>query len=107
MCRHSGASPAKLIVTAGPHCHSSCLSVTAITNHHTPTLPTPQVRDPRAGYLQSLAVLRAAKSVGVYTKSSIMLGLGETEDEIIDTMMDLKDCGVDIFTLGQYLQVGW
>eukprot|EP00879_Flechtneria_rotunda_P019148 GHRR01020103.1.p1 GENE.GHRR01020103.1~~GHRR01020103.1.p1 ORF type:complete len:118 (+),score=22.13 GHRR01020103.1:54-407(+) len=49
-----------------------------------------QVRDLRAGYLQSLAVLRAAKSVGVYTKSSIMLGLGETEDEIIDTMFDLK-----------------
>eukprot|EP00879_Flechtneria_rotunda_P003503 GHRR01003733.1.p1 GENE.GHRR01003733.1~~GHRR01003733.1.p1 ORF type:complete len:396 (+),score=105.54 GHRR01003733.1:224-1411(+) len=63
-----------------------------------------RVRDLRAGYLQSLAVLRAAKSVGVYTKSSIMLGLGETEDEIIDTMFDLKDCGVDIFTLGQYLQ---
>jgi lipoate synthase len=64
-----------------------------------------QVRDPRAGYLQTLAVLRAAKACGVYTKSSIMLGLGETEDEIIDTMFDLKDCGVDIFTLGQYLQV--
>jgi lipoic acid synthetase len=49
-----------------------------------------QVRDPRAGYLQTLSVLRAAKEVGVYTKSSIMLGLGETEDEIIDTMLDLK-----------------
>lgn len=63
-----------------------------------------RVRDPRAGYLQTLSVLRAAKECGVYTKSSIMLGLGETEDEIIDTMFDLKDCGVDIFTLGQYLQ---
>lgn len=37
-----------------------------------------QVRDPRAGYLQTLSVLRAAKECGVYTKSSIMLGLGET-----------------------------
>lgn len=64
-----------------------------------------RVRDPRAGYLQSLEVLRAAKQVpGVYTKSSIMLGLGETDDEIIDTMLDLRDCGVDILTLGQYLQ---
>uniref|UniRef100_A0A383WNL3 Lipoyl synthase, chloroplastic n=1 Tax=Tetradesmus obliquus TaxID=3088 RepID=A0A383WNL3_TETOB len=63
-----------------------------------------RVRDPRAGYMQTLSVLRAAKEAGVYTKSSIMLGLGETEDEIIDTMLDLKDCGVDIFTLGQYLQ---
>lgn len=63
-----------------------------------------RVRDPRANYLQSLAVLRQAKAAGVYTKSSIMLGLGETDDEVIDTMYDLKDCGVDIFTLGQYLQ---
>lgn len=64
-----------------------------------------RVRDPRAGYMQSLEVLKAAKEIsGVYTKSSIMLGLGETDDEIIDTMLDLKDCGVDILTLGQYLQ---
>ncbi|KAL0050757.1 hypothetical protein WJX82_006510 [Trebouxia sp. C0006] len=63
-----------------------------------------RVRDPRAGYFQSLDVLRAAKACGVYTKSSIMLGLGETHDEIIDTMYDLKDAGVDILTLGQYLQ---
>ena len=64
-----------------------------------------RVRDPRAGYMQSLEVLRAAKEIpGVYTKSSIMLGLGETDDEIIDTMLDLKDSGVDILTLGQYLQ---
>jgi len=63
-----------------------------------------RVRDPRAGYMQTLDVLKAAKECGVYTKSSIMLGLGETDDEIIDTMYDLKDCGVDIFTLGQYLQ---
>jgi lipoic acid synthetase len=64
-----------------------------------------RVRDPRANYVQSMDVLRAAKEIpGVYTKSSIMLGLGETDDEIIDTMLDLKDCGVDILTLGQYLQ---
>jgi lipoic acid synthetase len=63
-----------------------------------------RVRDPRAGYYQSMEVLRAAKECGVYTKSSIMLGLGETDDEIIDTMLDLRDAGVDILTLGQYLQ---
>jgi hypothetical protein len=63
-----------------------------------------RVRDNRAGYLQSLAVLRAAKACGVYTKTSIMLGLGETDDEIIDTLVDLRDCGVDIVTFGQYLQ---
>jgi lipoic acid synthetase len=64
----------------------------------------PRVRDPRAGYFQSLDVLRAAKACGVYTKSSLMLGLGETDDEIIDAMLDLRDAGVDILTLGQYLQ---
>jgi lipoate synthase len=52
-----------------------------------------RVRDARASYLQSLEVLRAAKSCGVYTKSSIMLGLGETDDEIVDTMLDLKHAG--------------
>ena len=41
-----------------------------------------RVRDARAGYMQSLDVLRQAKAVGVYTKSSIMLGLGETDDEV-------------------------
>ncbi|KAL3136502.1 Lipoyl synthase, chloroplastic [Trebouxia sp. C0009 RCD-2024] len=63
-----------------------------------------RVRDPRAGYFQSLDVLKAAKACGVYTKSSIMLGLGESHDEIIDTMHDLRDAGVDILTFGQYLQ---
>eukprot|EP00873_Tetraselmis_striata_P008830 jgi/Tetstr1/429094/TSEL_019058.t1 len=63
-----------------------------------------RVRDPRAGYEQTLSVLAAAKECGVYTKSSIMLGLGETPEEVVQTMLDLKEAGVDIFTLGQYLQ---
>ena len=64
------------------------------------------VRDRRAGYEQSLAVLRGAKSMrdGLYTKSSIMLGLGEIHDEVLETMHDLRDAGVDIVTLGQYLR---
>nr|CAB3478423.1 unnamed protein product [Digitaria exilis] len=64
------------------------------------------VRDPRAGYDQSLAVLKHAKSCreGMITKSSIMLGLGETDEEVKQTMMDLRAIGVDILTLGQYLQ---
>lgn len=52
-----------------------------------------RVRDSRAGYFQSLEVLRAAKAEGVYTKSSLMLGLGETDDEIIDAMLDLRAAG--------------
>ncbi|GJN17529.1 hypothetical protein PR202_gb04605 [Eleusine coracana subsp. coracana] len=65
------------------------------------------VRDPRAGYDQSLAVLKHAKSSkeGMITKSSIMLGLGETDEEVKQAMMDLRAIGVDILTLGQYLQV--
>jgi lipoic acid synthetase len=67
---------------------------------------TPKVRDVRAGYRQSLEVLRNVKILDhkIYTKSSIMLGLGETEEEVITTMYDLKKARVDILTLGQYLQ---
>lgn len=67
---------------------------------------TPTVRDPRAGYDQSLAVLRAAKQVRpeLLTKSSLMLGLGESADEVQQAMADLRNCGVDILTLGQYLR---
>lgn len=63
-----------------------------------------RVRDSRAGYRQSLEVLKAAKACGVYTKSSIMLGLGETDEEVEEALLDLRDCGVDIVTFGQYLQ---
>ncbi|XP_047094943.1 lipoyl synthase 2, chloroplastic-like, partial [Lolium rigidum] len=64
------------------------------------------VRDPRAGYDQSLSVLKHAKASkkGMVTKSSIMLGLGETDEEIKQTMADLRAIDVDILTLGQYLQ---
>ena len=64
------------------------------------------VRDPRAGYEQTLAVLRHAKSFrpGVLTKTSLMLGLGERDHEIMQTMDDLRAVGVDILTLGQYLR---
>lgn len=62
-------------------------------DHDMPLLLQRKVRDARAGYMQSLDVLMSAKECGVYTKSSIMLGLGETDEEIIDTMLDLKDAG--------------
>lgn len=67
---------------------------------------TPKVRDPRAGYEQTLRVLAHAKRYrpGVLTKSSLMLGLGETEEEILEAMRDLRAAGVDILTLGQYLR---
>ena len=67
---------------------------------------THEVRDPRAGYEKTLKVLAHAKRhrPDVLTKTSLMLGLGETDEEVIATMDDLRAIGVDILTLGQYLQ---
>src|ERR1700728_284445 len=67
---------------------------------------THPVRDPRAGYEQTLRVLEHAKrhKPSVLTKSSLMLGLGETEQEVEETLDDLRAVGVDIVTLGQYLR---
>jgi lipoic acid synthetase len=67
---------------------------------------THPVRDPRAGYAQTLAVLAHAKRFrpSVLTKTSLMLGLGETDDEIERCMRDLREARVDILTLGQYLR---
>ena len=61
-------------------------------------------RDPRAGYQQTLDVLAHAASRGVVTKSSLMLGLGETDTEIRQAMADLRRHDVELLTLGQYLQ---
>ena len=65
---------------------------------------TASVRDPRAGYERTLHVLACAKGLGATTKSSLMLGLGESEAEIRDAIADLRGSGVDLLTLGQYLQ---
>lgn len=64
------------------------------------------VRDPRANYKQSLSTLEHAKKVqpGLYTKTSIMLGLGETDEEVVQTMKDLRAIDVDVVTFGQYLR---
>ena len=67
---------------------------------------SPKVRDLRASYEQSLLVLQKIKEFDptIFTKSSLMLGLGETEQEVIETMRDLRSIGVSILTMGQYLQ---
>jgi lipoic acid synthetase len=64
------------------------------------------VRDPRANYQQSLSTLEHAKKVkpDLYTKTSIMLGLGERDEEVIQTMKDLRAIDVDVVTFGQYLR---
>ncbi|KOG96688.1 lipoate synthase [Saccharomyces eubayanus] len=67
---------------------------------------TPHVRDRRATYRQSLSVLERAKMTvpTLLTKTSIMLGLGETDEQIIQTMRDLRDIGCDVVTFGQYMR---
>jgi lipoic acid synthetase len=67
---------------------------------------TPKVRDPRAMYRQTLDVLRMVKEFdsSIYTKSSIMLGLGEEDSEVLQTLKDLRSVGCDVVTFGQYLQ---
>lgn len=80
----------------------------AVLAHNLETVQrlTPRVRDPRATYDQSLAVLSYLKQQAPqrYTKSSLMLGLGETKEEVITAMQDMRAVGVSFLTLGQYLQ---
>ena len=86
------------VLNANPH----------IFNHNLETVRrlTPSVRH-RATYDRSLAVLKKVKEKRgdtIYTKSGMMLGLGEREEEVLTAMQDLRACGCDILTLGQYLQ---
>jgi lipoic acid synthetase len=86
------------VLTANPH----------IFNHNLETVRrlTPMARH-RATYDRSLSVLRKVKvkrGGTIYTKSGLMLGLGEKEDEVMVALKDLRSAGCDILTLGQYLQ---
>jgi lipoic acid synthetase len=76
-----------------------------VLNHNIETVARLQraVR-PSASYARSLAVLARAKAEGLVTKSSIIVGMGETFDEVVQTMTDLRGVGVDIVTVGQYLR---
>ncbi len=101
----------KTIVSAGPN----------VFAHNVETVQrlTPRVRDRRAGYRQSLNILEMIKkerefhteagngrTARIYTKSSIMLGLGERDVEVKDTLRDLRSVGCDVVTFGQYLRPG-
>jgi lipoic acid synthetase len=76
-----------------------------VLNHNIETVARLQraVR-PSAGYARSLAVLARASAAGLVTKSGLMVGLGEREDEVVSTMADLRAVGVSIVTVGQYLR---
>jgi lipoyl synthase len=86
------------VVASGPHVFAHNIETTEPLQR--------RVRDPRAGYAQSLAVLEHAKKLAPerFTKSSIMLGLGETGEDLDKCFRDLRAVGVDFLTLGQYLQ---
>jgi len=91
-------SAIEAVLAAGPH----------IFNHNLETVRrlTPAVRS-RATYDRSLSVLgkvKATSGSSVYTKSGLMLGLGEEEEELLTALQDLREVGCDILTLGQYLQ---
>ncbi len=76
-----------------------------ILNHNIETVPRLYLRvRPQGKFVRSLELLRIAKEQGFVTKSGIMLGLGETKDEVIDTMKAWRKSGVDLITLGQYMQ---
>ncbi len=76
-----------------------------ILNHNTETVPRLYKRvRPQGRYHWTLDTLREAKALGMRTKTGIMLGLGETADEVMDVLKDLRSVDVDVVTLGQYLQ---
>lgn len=76
-----------------------------VLNHNIETVPRLYLRvRPQGKFVRSLELLRIAKDKGFVTKSGIMLGLGETKDEVIDTMKAWRKSGVDLITLGQYMQ---
>jgi lipoic acid synthetase len=76
-----------------------------VLNHNLETVARLQraVR-PSAGYARSLALLAKAKAAGLTTKSGLILGMGESEPEVLGALADLRGAGVDIVTLGQYLR---
>ncbi len=76
-----------------------------VLNHNIETVARLQrMARPSASYARSLAVLSRAKQAGLTTKSSIIVGMGETFDEVVQTMADLRAIGLDIVTIGQYLR---
>ncbi|GIV60164.1 lipoyl synthase [Rhodocaloribacter litoris] len=76
-----------------------------VFNHNVETVPRLYRRvRPQANYQRSLDVLRWAKEAGLKTKSGIMVGLGETDDEVLALMDDFVEIGLDVMTIGQYLQ---
>ena len=90
------AEPLALVLGAGPD----------ILNHNVETVESfyPRIGRPAANYRRSLGLLRRAKNMGATTKSGLMIGLGEPEDELRQSLADLREAGCDLLTIGQYLR---
>lgn len=86
----------KKVLAAGPD----------VINHNleVPARLYPLIGRPEANYGRSLGILRQAKQAGFITKSGLMVGLGETNDDLRKTLLDLRQAGCDLLTIGQYLQ---
>lgn len=96
---HGDRGALRTVLDAGPDVLAHNLETTRSLS--------PKVRDRRAGYDRSLAVLSSARALGapgLVTKSSLMVGLGETATELEEAMGDLRAAGVDLLTVGQYLR---
>ncbi len=107
------ASPGTVVETLIPDYTGPALGLLMaarpdVLSHNVEVVPRLQrkIRDPRCSFERSLATLRGAKELdpGSFTKSSIMLGLGEERDEVLEAMALLRAAGVDFLTLGQYLR---
>jgi len=106
------ANPATTVEVLIPDCQGNPEALGAVfdarpdvLNHNIETVARLQRRvRPSAGYARSLSVLARAGSVGLTSKSSIMVGLGETDDEVDGCLADLASVGCDIVTIGQYLR---
>ncbi|MEO7442171.1 MAG: lipoyl synthase, partial [Acidimicrobiales bacterium] len=104
--------PATTVEVLIPDCQGDPDSLAAIfdvrpdvVNHNLETVARLQrLARPSASYARSLAVLALAKAAGLVTKSGLVLGMGETEAEVLGALADLRGVGVDIVTLGQYLR---
>jgi lipoyl synthase len=107
--------PETIIEPLIPDFHGNRYAIENVTNagpevisHNIETVArlSPLIRDARATYEQSLHVLKIIKDIDykIYTKSSIMLGLGEMEEEVMEAAKDLRSAGVDVVSIGQYLQ---
>ena len=105
-------TPGTMVEVLIPDCKGDPAALAAIfdtrpdvLNHNLETVARLQrVVRPSAGYARSLAVLARARAAGLATKSGLIVGMGETEDEVVAAMTDLRSIGVEILTVGQYLR---